>query len=185
MSSRVGRKPIEIPSGVEIRLDGDVAVLKGSKGEIKQKIHPLVKVEIKDNVVSLSASADKNSPKFANAISGTMRALLSNHVTGVSQGFTKKLLLVGVGYKVKVINKDGKDAVDLSLGFSHPVVYTAPEGVTLKAVSATELDVSGFDKQQVGQVAADIRSIRPPEVYKGKGVRYASESIILKETKKK
>lgn len=182
MTSRVARKPISLPQGVEINIDGQVATIKGSKGVLVQPLHQAVSLNIEDNVVTVTA--DKNKIEKPDVIAGTTRALIQNHVTGVSTGFTKKLQLVGVGYRVLVGKQGNLSKAELTLGFSHPVVYVAPEGITFNAPSATELEVSGIDKQVVGQVSAEIRAFRPPEPYKGKGVRYADERIQLKETKK-
>jgi len=185
MTSRVGRKPIDVPNGVDIKISSDVVVIKGPKGELTQLLPIHIGVELEDKQIKVSPKAMPG----ANAISGTLRAILSNHVVGVTQGFVRKLLLVGVGYRAQVQAKDGRPLLSLTLGLSHPVSYLAPKEITLVCPTVTEIEVSGIDKQLVGQVAADIRGIcggiRRPEPYKGKGIRYADEVIILKETKKK
>ena len=176
--SRVAKAPVELPKGVEFKRAGDVVTLKGPKGELSMKLNSEVELTQEENVLSL---APRSGSRFAGAIAGTMRALLANMAVGVSEGFQRKLELVGVGYRAQAQGKN----LNLSLGFSHPVVFEAPEGVTVETPSQTEILVSGADKQKVGQAAADIRGYRPPEPYKGKGVRYADERVILKEAKKK
>ncbi len=174
--SRIASKPVEIPKGVDIKLDGQNVRAKGGKGELELSVHPSVSVMHKDGFLSVKAS---NSDSIAMA--GTMRSLLNNLVTGVEKGFERKLELVGVGYRAQAKGK----TLNLSLGFSHPVDYAIPEGITIDTPSQTEIVIRGVDKQKVGQVAAEIRSYRPPEPYKGKGVKYAGERIIRKEAKKK
>lgn len=174
--SRIANKPIEIPSGVEVKLDGQNVQAKGSKGELKMVVHPSVAVEQKDGSLAVRSSDDESI-----AMAGTMRSLLNNLVVGVSQGFERKLELVGVGYRAQAKGK----TLNLTLGFSHPVDYPIPEGITIETPSQTEVVVKGADKQMVGQVAAELRAYRPPEPYKGKGVKYADERIIRKEAKKK
>ena len=176
--SRVAKKPVAIPSGVEVKLDGGAIAVKGAKGQLSFALHPDIEVVQEGGELKVKA---RSGGKQANAMAGTTRALVNNMVTGVSQGFEKKLTLVGVGYRAQVQGK----TLNLTLGFSHPVNYPVPEGVTVETPSQTEVVVKGVDKQQVGQVAAEIRAYRPPEPYKGKGVRYADEQIILKEAKKK
>jgi len=176
--SRVAKKPIELPSGVEVSLQGQAITVKGGKGSLDHTVHRAVKVEQDGNVLSF---APKDGSKSAVALAGTTRALVNNMVTGVSAGFETKLQLVGVGYRAQVQGK----SLSLTLGFSHPVDYKVPEGVTIETPSQTEIVVRGTDKQAVGQVAAEIRSYRPPEPYKGKGVKYADEIIVRKEAKKK
>jgi len=176
--SRVAKAPVELPKGVEFKLDGNIVKLKGPKGELSMELHSEVELSQEDGVLSL---APRSGSRFATAIAGTMRALLANMTTGVSEGFQRKLELVGVGYRAQAQGKN----LNLSLGFSHPVVYEAPEGISIETPSQTEILVSGADKQKVGQAAAEIRRFRPPEPYKGKGVRYANERVILKEAKKK
>lgn len=176
--SRVAKKPIELPSGVEVTVKGQALTVKGGKGSLDHKVHRAVKIEQDGNVLSF---APKDGSKSANALAGTTRALVSNMVTGVSAGFEKKLQLVGVGYRAQAQGK----TLNLTLGFSHPVDYPVPEGITIETPSQTEIVVKGTDKQQVGQVAAEIRAYRRPEPYKGKGVKYADEIIVRKEAKKK
>jgi len=175
--SRIANNPVTIPSGVDVNIAGSLITIKGSKGELSHNVHPLVKVEQEDNEIKTSVN---NNSKSANALSGTTRALIQNIVTGVSDGFERKLEIVGVGYRASVSGK----VLNLSLGFSHPVEFAIPEGITIETPSQTEVVIKGVDKQQVGQVAANIRAYRPPEPYKGKGVRYADERIIRKEAKK-
>ena len=175
--SRVAKNPIQLPKGVEVTL-GDMITVKGPLGALTQKSSSNVKVSIDNGVVTF-APADESIQ--ANAMSGTMRALINNMVTGVSKGFEKKLNLVGVGYRAQAQGEN----LNLSLGFSHPVVHKMPAGVKAETPTQTEILVKGIDRQKVGQVAADIRGYRPPEPYKGKGVRYADEVVVLKETKKK
>ncbi len=174
--SRIANQPVEVPSGVEIKIDGQNIRAKGAKGEMVLALHPAVKLVQEDATLSVKAE-----DKSAVAMAGTMRSLLNNLVVGVSQGFERKLELVGVGYRAQAKGK----TLNLSLGFSHPVEYTVPEGITIETPSQTEILVKGFDKQKVGQVAAELRAYRPPEPYKGKGVKYADERIIRKEAKKK
>ena len=176
--SRIAKKPIEMPSGVNLTVKGQTISAKGPKGELSLTVHDDVRVEQKDNVLTFNPV---NSEKSAVAMTGTMRSLANNIVIGVSQGFEKKLQLVGVGYRAQAKGK----VLNLSLGFSHPVDYPVPEGITIETPSQTEIVVTGCDKQKVGQVSAEIRAFRPPEPYKGKGVKYADEQIIRKEAKKK
>jgi len=161
-----------------VNLGGDVVTVKGKKGSLQLNMHPAVEILNKDNVLTF---APRDQDSKSDAMAGTFRALLNNMVTGVTAGFEKKLELVGVGYRAQVQGK----ALNLTLGFSHPVVYPIPEGITAETPSQTEIIVKGMDKQKVGQVAADIRAFRPPEPYKGKGVKYADEVIARKEAKKK
>jgi large subunit ribosomal protein L6 len=167
-----------LPKGVEFSLAGSTVTLKGSKGTLTMDLNSEVQVEQDDEGVKVSK---RSNSRFAAAIAGTTRALLNNMVTGVSDGFERKLQLVGVGYRAQA--EGGK--LNLTLGFSHPVVYEAPDGVTIETPSQTEVVLKGVDKQRVGQAAAEIRRFRPPEPYKGKGVRYADERVVLKEAKKK
>jgi len=176
--SRVAKNPIELPSGVEVKIDGDHIQVKGSKGELRQAISQKIAVSNENNVLSF---APKNEASNDWAMAGTTRALVNNMVVGVSQGFEKKLQLIGVGYRAQAKGK----VLDLTLGFSHPVNYQVPEGITIETPSQTEIVVKGIDKQKVGQVAAEIRAYRPPEPYKGKGVRYVDEHVVRKEAKKK
>ncbi|MEJ2297512.1 MAG: 50S ribosomal protein L6 [Woeseiaceae bacterium] len=176
--SRVANAPIELPKGVEFKQDGNLVTLKGGKGELSLELNPEVELKQEENVLTLSP---RSGSRFSTAIAGTMRALLANMTKGVTDGFEKKLELRGVGYRAQAQGKN----LNLSLGFSHPVVYQVPEGVSVETPSQTEIVVTGADKQQVGQAAAEIRGFRPPEPYKGKGVRYADERVQLKEAKKK
>lgn len=176
--SRVAKAPIPVASGLDVKIDGQHVSVKGGKGAMEMDVHADVLVQLEDGVLKVQPATEN---KSAWAMAGTMRALLNNMVVGASTGFQKKLQLVGVGYRAQ-----GKGKVlNLNLGFSHPVDYPVPEGITIETPSQTEIIVSGCDKQRVGQVAAEIRSFRPPEPYKGKGVRYADEHIIRKEAKKK
>jgi large subunit ribosomal protein L6 len=175
--SRIANNPVSIPNGVDINIVGSLITVKGSKGELSHNVHALVKVEQEDGVLKTTVN---NNSKSANALSGTTRSLLQNLVTGVSEGFERKLEIVGVGYRAAVAGK----VLNLSLGFSHPVEFAIPEGITIETPSQTEILIKGIDKQQVGQVAANIRAYRPPEPYKGKGVRYSDERIVRKEAKK-
>jgi len=176
--SRVAKTPVSIPNGVEVKLDGSNMTVKGSGGLLSYKIHDDVTVEINDNVIQVKWN---DAIKKANAQAGTVRASINNMVKGVSTGFEKKLTLIGVGYRAQV--KGSK--LTLALGFSNPVEYVVPKGITVEAASQTELLVKGCDIQQVGQVASEIRAFRPPEPYKGKGVRYTNEHVVRKEAKKK
>ena len=175
--SRIANNPVVLPKGVEVNISGSTVKVKGSKGEISHEVHSLVSITQEDNVLKFAANANS---KSARALAGTTRALVQNMVTGVSDGFEKKLSIVGVGYRAAVQNKK----LNLTLGFSHPVDFEIPAGVTIETPSQTEIIVKGIDKQQVGQVAANIRAYRLPEPYKGKGVRYVDEHIIRKEAKK-
>ncbi len=175
--SRVGKNPIQLPKGVEISL-GDMITVKGPLGTLSQKTPGNVKVAVDAGVVSFEPTDESIQ---ANAMSGTLRALLNNMVNGVSKGFEKKLNLVGVGYRAQAQG----DSLNLSLGFSHPVVHKMPAGIKAETPTQTEIVIKGIDRQKVGQVAADVRAYRPPEPYKGKGVRYSDEVVVLKETKKK
>ncbi len=176
--SRVANVPVTIPNGVDVRLEGSSMTVKGSGGQLSHKIHNDISVEINDNLIKINWD---DSIKHAKSQAGTTRASINNMVTGVSTGFLKKLTLIGVGYRAQV--KGNK--LTLALGFSNPIVYTVPEGINVEASSQTELVVKGSDKQRVGQVASEIRAFRPPEPYKGKGVRYTDEYVARKEAKKK
>ena len=173
--SRVAKKPISLPKGVEFKTTDDQVTVKGPKGSLSLARPAGVQFSVEDGVLQLSAADVADMP-----MAGTARAILANMVTGVSEGFTRKLELVGVGYRAAMQGKD----LNLNLGFSHPTVYIAPEGITLSTPTQTEILVSGADKQLVGEVAAKIRAYRKPEPYKGKGIRYAGEKIIMKEAKK-
>jgi large subunit ribosomal protein L6 len=174
--SRVANNPVALPRGVEVKLDGNDLTVKGGKGTLQLALNAGVRVSQDDNVLTISYDGDS-----FKAMAGTTRALLNNMVKGVSEGWQKKLVLNGVGYRAKA---DG-GSVSLTVGLSHPVDYKLPAGVSAETPSQTEVVVSGIDKQQVGQVAAEIRSFRPPEPYKGKGIRYADEFVRRKEAKKK
>lgn len=176
--SRVGKSPVELPEKVEVTIAADRISVKGPLGTLEQPITPNVRIEKIEKRLEIKLNEDS---RQANAISGTLRALVSNMVHGVSKGFEKKLNLVGVGYRAQAQG----DKLNLTLGFSHPVVHQLPKGVKAETPTQTEIIIKGADKQLVGQVAADVRNYRPPEPYKGKGVRYADERIVLKETKKK
>lgn len=176
--SRVANSPVEVPAGVTVTLKGQEISVKGSNGTLDHSIHAAVEVSQEESVLKFVA---RDGAKQSRALAGTTRALVNNMVTGVSQGFEKKLVLNGVGYRAKAAGK----TVDLTLGFSHPVVYELPEGVKAESPSQTEILLKGADKQLLGQVAAEIRAFRPPEPYKGKGVRYADEYVRRKEAKKK
>ncbi len=178
MTFRVAHKPIELPSSVKIDYKENQVIVTGPQGNLTQNIPTLVTVSVDKGMVVVKENVES---KTAITLCGTIRALLNNHVIGVTQGFNKKLQLVGVGYRAAVQG----DILNLTLGFSHPVKFTIPKGITIETPSQTEIIVKGINKQQVGQVAANIRRYRPPEPYKGKGVRYVDEQIILKETKKK
>ena len=173
--SRVAKKPISLPKGVEFNVSNDQVVVKGPKGSLSLAKPAGVEFKVENGVLQLSAVEAANIP-----MAGTARAILANMVTGVAEGFTRKLELVGVGYRAAMQGKD----LNLSLGFSHPVVFVAPEGITLATPTQTEILVTGADKQLVGEVAAKIRAFRKPEPYKGKGIRYSGEKIIMKEAKK-
>jgi len=176
--SRVAKQPVEFGKDVNVSVQGNALTVKGPKGALSLKVNSEVQLETNDSTVSVVA---RSRSAFANAIAGTTRALISNMVVGVTNGFEKKLELVGVGYRAQAQGKK----VNLSLGFSHPVEYQVPEGITVETPSTSEIIVKGIDRQAVGQVAAELRRYRPPEPYKGKGVRYANERIVMKEAKKK
>lgn len=176
--SRVGKQPVQLPSGVNVAINGSEVKVKGAKGELNLNLHPFITAEENDG--SIQVKPVKESADHW-AMCGTMRALVNNMVIGVSEGFEKKLQLIGVGYRAQVQG----NKLNLALGFSHPIEFAIPQGITIEAPSQTELLVKGSDKQLVGEVAAKIRAYRPPEPYKGKGVRYADERVVMKEAKKK
>lgn len=176
--SRVAKNPVVMPDGIEFSQSGTTVTLKGKKGAMSLDLNSEVEVAQDGNELSVKR---RSNSRFASAISGTTRALLANMVTGVSDGFEKKLELVGVGYRAAAAG----NKLNLTLGFSHPVVFNVPEGITIETPSQTEVIIRGADKQKVGHVAAEIRRFRPPEPYKGKGVRYSDERVIIKEAKKK
>lgn len=176
--SRVGRNPVPVPANVEVTLSTSEVSVKGPLGTLRRHLVSDISVEHEDGKLVVKAA---NGSKQANAMSGTTRALLANMVKGVTAGFEKKLTLVGVGYRAQAAG----DVLNLTLGFSHPVAHKMPDGVKVETPSQTEVVIKGIDKQQVGQVAAEVRAYRKPEPYKGKGVRYIDEVIVMKETKKK
>jgi len=176
--SRVGKAPVSIPSGVEVAIKDNTISVKGSLGALNMSLNNLVKVE--NNAGALSFTPVDQSAA-ANAMSGTMRQLVNNMVNGVSKGFEKKLSLIGVGYKASVAG----NKLNLAVGFSHPVDFVMPAGITVATPTPTEIIIKGADRQRVGQIAAEVRAVRPPEPYKGKGIRYADEKVVIKETKKK
>lgn len=176
--SRIAKNPVVVPKGVEVKLAGQNLSIKGPKGNLSYEIHPLVKVTQADGVLRFERSGDSS---MARAISGTTRALVNNMVAGVTKGFEKRLTIIGVGFRAAVQGKK----LNLTLGYSHPIAYGIPDGVTIECPDQTNIVVRGANKQLVGQVAAEIRDFRPPEPYKGKGVRYTDEQIVRKEAKKK
>ncbi|HUT42083.1 MAG TPA: 50S ribosomal protein L6 [Gammaproteobacteria bacterium] len=176
--SRVAKMPVVLPKAVEITASGQQVTVKGPKGTLSHTIHDLVEMVREEGELTFRA---RNESQAANALAGTTRAVLNNLVKGVSDGFERKLELVGVGYRAQAKG----NVLNLTLGFSHPVDYELPEGVTAETPSQTEILLKGCDKQKVGQVAAEIRAYRPPEPYKGKGVRYSDEVVVRKEAKKK
>jgi len=176
--SRVGKKPVAIASGVTANVEGQTVKMKGPKGALQFVVHDDVSVELKDGKITVAPRAET---KRARSLYGTARAQISNLLEGVTKGFEKKLEITGVGYRAALQGKN----LQLALGYSHDVVYTIPEGITITVPKPTEINVAGIDSQRVGQVAAEIRSYRPPEPYKGKGVRYSDEFIFRKEGKKK
>lgn len=177
--SRVAKAPVVIPQGTEFKLDGAVVTVKGKKGTLTLDVNDKVEIKQEDSTINFAPKSEADRQGWAMA--GTVRALVNNMVVGCSEGFEKKLLLNGVGYRVKATG----NVLNLSLGFSHPVDYELPEGVKAETPSQTEIVLSGADKQKIGQAAAEIRAFRPPEPYKGKGVRYADEHVRRKEAKKK
>ena len=176
--SRIANNPVEVPSGVEVMLNGPNLKVKGSKGTLELVINGQVEINQDDNYITFRAS---NGSKKSGALAGTYRSLVNNMVLGVSEGFSKSLLLQGVGYRAQAQGKK----LNLTLGFSHPIDYDIPDGIEVETPSQTEVLVKGIDKQLVGQVSAEIRAFRPPEPYKGKGVRYANEYVKREEAKKK
>jgi large subunit ribosomal protein L6 len=176
--SRVGKKPVLVPAGVSARLDGHTVAVKGAKGELKFTASDDVVVKVEGNLIRIDPRGDS---KRAQAMWGTARSMIQNLVVGVTKGYEKKLEINGVGYKAAVAGKN----LQLSLGFSHDVIYPIPAGVTIVTPKPTEITIAGIDKRQVGQIAAEIRAFRPPEPYKGKGVKHVDEFIFRKEGKKK
>ena len=176
--SRVAKNPIEIPKGVEAFIEDNEITVKGSKGILKLSIHPAVNVSISNrNIIVASDRSDRQK----DALAGTTRATIANMIIGVNAGYERRLSMVGVGYRAQAKGQ----SLSLSLGFSHPIEFTAPANISIETPSQTEIVIKGCDKQQVGQIAANIRAYRPPEPYKGKGVRYSDEEITRKEAKKK
>lgn len=176
--SRIANAPVKLPKGVEVTLNGQDVSVKGPKGSASFTANAAVSIEQQEDVLNIAARDGDNRKHVA--LAGTVRAVLNNYVTGVSDGFERKLELQGVGYRAQAKGS----SLNLTLGFSHPVDYPVPEGVTVETPSNTEIVVKGVDKQQVGQVASEIRAFRPPEPYKGKGVRYSDERVVRKEAKK-
>ncbi|MFZ0487053.1 MAG: 50S ribosomal protein L6 [Arenicellales bacterium] len=176
--SRIANVPVSIPAGVQLNLDGQNISVKGPNGELRIAAHELVRLEQEDGQFKVYSRKDS---KEAVALAGTTRALVNNMVQGVTNGFERRLEIIGVGYRAQAQGHK----LNLTLGFSHPVVYDVPEGVTVETPTQTEIVVKGADKQQVGHVAAEIRAYRPPEPYKGKGVRYSDEHVVRKQAKKK
>jgi len=176
--SRVANSPVELPSGTQVKLDGQEIEVKGAKGALSLSVHSAVEVKQNENILTFAA---RDGARKSRALAGTTRALVNNMVVGVNNGYEKKLQLIGVGYRAQVKGK----TINLTLGFSHPVEYALPEGISAEMPTQTEIVLKGIDKQQVGQAAAEIRAFRPPEPYKGKGVRYSDENVRRKEAKKK
>jgi len=176
--SRIGKLPVTVPAGVEVAVKDGLVNVKGANGALSQALNALVKVEINAGKVSFTPVDES---REANAMSGTMRQLVNNMVTGVSKGFEKKLTLVGVGFKAQAQGAK----LNLTVGFSHPVVLDMPAGIKVETPAPTEIVIKGADRQRVGQIASEVRAVRPPEPYKGKGIRYADEKVVIKETKKK
>jgi len=175
--SRIANSPISVPSGVKVSLDANHVAIQGAKGSLEHRLHELVEIQIESDEIQVRAKSDSRN---AIALAGTSRSILNNMIIGVTAGFEKKLLINGVGYRAQTQG----DVLNLTLGFSHPVNYSIPEGINVQTPTPTEVVISGSDKQKVGQVAAEIRAYRPPEPYKGKGVKYADEIIVRKEAKK-
>ena len=176
--SRVGKKPVELGKDLTAEVQGQAITIKGKKGSLSLDVNSEVEVKVEGSTVKV---APRSGAQFADAMAGTTRALIANMVTGITTGFQKKLELVGVGYRAAVQGQK----LNLTLGFSHPVEYPVPKGITIETPTQQEIVIKGMDRQQVGQVAAEIRGYRPPEPYKGKGVKYSTEKIVLKEAKKK
>ncbi|WP_286240358.1 50S ribosomal protein L6 [Neptuniibacter halophilus] len=176
--SRIAKNPVVVPAGVDVKLDGQSISVKGSNGQLSLDVHPSVEVAQEEGTLKFSA---RENSKLSKALSGTTRSLVNNMVVGVTEGFKKTLLLQGVGYRAAAKGT----TLNLNLGFSHPIDYELPEGISVATPNVTTIELSGADKQVLGQVAAEIRAFRPPEPYKGKGVRYADEYVRRKEAKKK
>ncbi len=186
-TSRVGRMPVTVPAGVDVKIENQAITVKGPKGSLTLKIHPFTHVALANGEISITLNPVNNrlitgsNVKLYKSIAGTMRACINNNIHGVAHGFEKKLTLVGVGYRAQAKGK----VLGLNLGFSHPTDFPVPEGITIETPSQTEIVIKGSSKELVGLVAANIRSIRSPEPYKGKGIRYADERVEIKEVKKK
>ena len=176
--SRVAKMPVAIPQGVDVAISAERITVKGTLGALEQKLNALVTIENKDGQMTF-APVDESAA--ANAMSGTMRQLVNNMVTGVSKGFEKKLTLIGVGFRAAASGSK----LNLQVGYSHPVDFVMPEGIKVETPAPTEILIKGADRQRVGQIAAEVRATRPPEPYKGKGIRYSDERVVIKETKKK
>ncbi len=176
--SRVGKMPVTVPKGVDVAIQDDQITVKGSNGALTRTLNPLVAIKIDGGTVTFTPANDSAA---ADAMSGTMRALVANMVGGVSKGFEKKLSLVGVGFRAQASGQK----LNLQIGYSHPVVKDMPAGIKVATPTQTEIVITGADRQVVGQLAAEVRAFRPPEPYKGKGIRYVGERVVLKETKKK
>jgi len=176
--SRIAKYPVTVPDKVQVTVDKSKVVVKGPLGTLERSFGPEIVVKMEEGKVTFAAA---NETKAANAMSGTARATVANMVHGVKEGFSKKLTLVGVGYRAQAQG----NKLNLSLGFSHPIVHSLPEGIKAETPTQTEILIKGVDRQKVGQVAAEVRAYKPPEPYKGKGVRYADEKVVIKETKKK
>ena len=176
--SRIAKSPISIPQGVKVNLQGQSITVEGPKGRLERNIHQEVELKLDENVLTFIS---RSKTKKSSALAGTTRALVNNMMLGVTNGFEKKLKLIGVGYRAELQGK----TLNLTLGFSHPISFEVPDAISIETPSQTEIVVKGIDKQKVGQIAANIRAYRPPEPYKGKGVRYADEVIMMKEVKKK
>ncbi|GJL76627.1 50S ribosomal protein L6 [Nitrosomonas sp.] len=176
--SRISKNPVTIPANVEVTISASKIIVKGPNGALEQELKSEVHLKQENNAIVVNST---DGSKFSNAMSGTIRSLVANMVKGVSAGFEKKLLLVGVGYRAQLSGNN----ISLSLGYSHPISYSVPQGINVEIPTQTEIIIKGIDKQQVGQIAAEIRAFRKPEPYKGKGVRYSDETVILKEAKKK
>jgi large subunit ribosomal protein L6 len=176
--SRVGKMPVAVPQGVDVAITADQITVKGSNGTLVRKLHPLVSLKNDAGKITFTPA---NESAQADALSGTFRALVANMVGGVSKGFEKKLSLVGVGFRAQAAGQK----LNLQIGYSHPVVKDMPDGIKVATPTQTEIIISGADRQAVGQIAAEVRAFRPPEPYKGKGIRYVGERVVLKETKKK
>ena len=176
--SRISKNPISIPTNVEVSIATTNITVKGPNGKLEQKLDPEIQLKQENNTITVQSTSDS---KHSNAMSGTLRSLIANMVHGVSTGFEKKLMLVGVGYRAQL----GGNNINLNLGYSHPINYPIPDGIKVEIPTQTEIIIKGIDKQKVGQIAAEIRAFRKPEPYKGKGVRYSDETVVLKDAKKK